>query len=258
MDKPGWQKLKLACVVCIVTKQVLSIIRLIEVIAQNESIYYFEAALALYIPDLVVGTVFSPIQLYSLLRELQQDILWNKFWFCRIFTLYTLTYWLYLYEFGIFRMMLYLFGLLHNPSGYFFDSADVVLNLVTQALMLKILCRSSSSTDDQIVAFQQPASSSSAVTYAQTSAHGQLATHSQAVMYSQPVLSNQQTTLSAYQTGANIPNAGGNVYIVINLQSTETCCNKSIAFAFGVIFWIIYLFVVIGLFLCMAFPVDIK
>lgn len=47
----------------------------------------FTGVSILLIPWSVLHTVLLPLQLYCLAKEIRQDLLWNQYWFCRIFVL---------------------------------------------------------------------------------------------------------------------------------------------------------------------------
>lgn len=129
------QKLKVACMVCIVIKQVLSIIRCAIILSSpHDSVYLY-----FFLPVLIVGVIFSGLQMYSLLRELQQDFFWFRSCFSGIYNMYISIFIFHLYP----QIAILIFGYersIRYTGGYFFDTTESIMNLAIQALILYILC----------------------------------------------------------------------------------------------------------------------
>lgn len=236
MEGTGNRRMKRACVLCIVLKQLVSIIRCCVVFSfWEDSKYYFFTDITFYAPILIAGTIFSAIQLYSLLRELQEDLIWTRRWFCRIFTLYCLTFWLYLYGEMIMLHLLYIFCAVY-PYGQILDSLDVILNLVIQALIMKLLFRTVSN-----------GSCGYSISYSQSNAMNQDAVWDHPVTpftfytnsHTQSGFQNQSEVFSVSQNDTRVSNMERDTSPQSDMD-TQSCCNKRIAFIFGVFFYIIF------------------
>lgn len=135
--------LKVTCLGLVVVKQVLVVTRFGILYAKvsggnvhlHALLYYF------YIPCIVTGTIFELFLILYLRREIRKDLLWWNAMFCRVFTLYSLMFWLYLYWQTLVQAYVYVAVTEYYAGSMAVDLLEHLANTGIGVLMIFILYR---------------------------------------------------------------------------------------------------------------------
>ena len=131
----------IVCILAVALRLIIPTIKLIVLVVMPIRRFGY---LMIYLPVLLVATIFSVIQLYCLHREIKQPSLWFRDWLCRVFTLYSLYFWILLYPYAALHVWVYYRG---TPYGNLYtfgticDIAETIMCLVVQSLIFRILFR---------------------------------------------------------------------------------------------------------------------
>lgn len=134
--------LKVTCLALVLAKQVLVVSRFSMLYLQYYKWGGTQTHFLLYnfyVPCIITGTIFEIFVILYLRREIKKDSVWWNDRFCRVFTLYSLMFWIYLYWQILFQVYIFCFEEEYYPGSRAVDLLEQIANAGISVLVIVIL-----------------------------------------------------------------------------------------------------------------------
>ena len=211
MKRFRWLKIGCVCalvfrLLVLIFKWIVLYVRLIEL--RTILVLWF------IVPIFTVGGFCTVLHINNIYHELKEDLKWFRTWYCSVFVLHTLFFWLHLYPYML--VLIWYHWLAYGRHtfltvDYIFDIAEPVLSLTIQALVTILLFRPYLSCLDN-----------------------------------NETTSEQRAVYSNYSCQVSV---SGSEHVLCTDSndiddSNETCCSKKILFVFSIVHYCIYVWLV--------------